>query len=51
MPVIKERMPNGEISISVTDESGTSVAVVNAFLAYLSARDGLAVHSLQKVSF
>ena len=39
MPVIKERMPNGEISISVTDESGTSVAVVNAFLAYLSARD------------
>jgi integrase/recombinase XerD len=39
MPVIKERMPNGEGSISVTDESGTPVAVVSSFLAYLSARE------------
>ena len=39
MPVIKERMPNGEVSIRVTDESGTPVAVVSAFLAYLSARE------------
>ena len=39
MPVIKERMPNGEVSISVIDESGTPVAVVSSFLAYLSARE------------
>ena len=39
MPVIKERMPNGEVSISVTDESGAPVAVVSSFLAYLSARE------------
>jgi len=39
MPIIKKRMSNGEISITVTDESGTPVAVVSAFLAYLSARE------------
>jgi integrase len=39
MPVIKKRMSNGEVSISVTDESGTPVAVVSSFLAYLSARE------------
>jgi hypothetical protein len=39
MPVIKQRMPSGEMSIELTDESGTPVAVVSAFLAYLSARD------------
>ena len=39
MPVIKQRMPSGEMSIELTDESGTPVAIVGAFLAYLSARD------------
>ena len=39
MPVIKKRMSNGEVSINVTDESGTPVAIVSSFLAYLSARE------------
>jgi hypothetical protein len=30
---------SGEMSIELTDESGTPVAVVSAFVAYLSARD------------